>query len=710
MASIWSKLNIRALGRRAEPAPGAARDPAMDAKHAGARPLPLIGTLPLERQVQILGAIVIVLVCVAGAIAYGNARFAAIDTAYIEVAGQMRMLTQRLAKAAQLAVQGKESAFTQLQQSRTLFASDLTLLTSGGEQPGISLPPSSEPAQAVLSELAKSWDGSQKNADAMLAAKPILIELGRSFQALNDKNSELLDATEQLAGRMTQAGSAARDLAAANQLIMLTQRIAKNANLLHVGESIDPESAFLLSKDSNDFAERVRGLSTGNETLRLTAQRDADVREQLDALGGTFGEYQTHVVSIVQRLKSLDTSKQASAALFNDSEKLLAGTETLIAQYENEARTRTWLGRAAILCGAAALFFLLVIGKALRDDANMRTQLEVAANRQTQDAILRLLDEIQKLADGDLTARANVTEDVTGAIADSINLTIEELRRLVTGVISAADHVAAKTSETREVSGQLLEAAQRQREEIRETSDAVLKMAQSINEVAARAGESAQVASQSLAVAAQGAQAVRNAMSGMNAIRDQIQETSKRIKRLGESSQEIGEIVGLISDVSEQTNVLALNAAIQATAAGPAGRGFTVVAEEVQRLAERSAESTKQISAIVKTIQTDTHDAVAAMERSTQGVVDGTQLADSAGQALAQIERVSRQLSELIETISAATRAQDQSAAQMAANIKDILSVTELTTEGTQRNATSTVELAQLAGDLKSSVARFKLQ
>ena len=713
MASILAKLNPWARAKAAPaptPAAARARTPDVEIKPANARTLPLIGHLPFERQVRILGVIIIVLVCIGGGIAYGNGRVASFNTAYIEIAGQMRMLTQRLAKAAQLAVQGKESAFVQLQESRELFARDLVLLTTGGEQPGISLPPSSEDAQAVLSELAKAWEGSQKNADAILAAKSILVELGRSFAAINAKNADLLDAAEQLAGRMTQAASTARDLAAANQLIMLTQRIAKNANLLHVGESIDPESAFLLGKDTNDFAERVRGLAAGSETLRLTAQHNADVKEQLEALNGTFAEYQTSVVSIVQRLKSLDASKQASLALFNDSEKLLGGTEKLIAEYEREAGARTWLGRLAIICGIAALFFLLVVGKVLRDDGDRRTQLEAAANRKTQDAILRLLDEIHALADGDLTVRAKVTEDVTGAIADSINLTVEELRQLVTGVISATAQVAAKTGETRQVSGQLLEAAQRQRGEIRETSDAVLKMAQSINEVSARAGESARVAAQSLTAAGQGTQAVRNAMSGMNAIREQIQETSKRIKRLGESSQEIGEIVELISDITEQTNVLALNAAIQATAAGPAGRGFTVVAEEVQRLAERSAESTKQISSIVRTIQSDTHDAVAAMERSTQGVVDGTRLADSAGQALAQIEQVSRQLSELIESISTATRAQNESAAKMAENIQDILSVTELTTEGTQRNATSTVELARLAEDLKSSVARFKLQ
>ncbi len=705
MASILSKLKLPAA-----PPPQQQPAGAPEMKPAGGRPLPLLGHLPLERQARILGAVIIALVCIGGGIAFSNERSAIVNTAHIEIAGQMRMLTQRLAKAALLGVQGKEPAFPQLQESRDVFARDLALLTAGGERAAVSLPPSPDNAQAALAELAKLWEGSQKSADAILAAKPILIELGRTFDAVNARNAELLDAAEQLAGRMAQAGSSSRDLAAANQLVMLTQRIAKNANLLHVSESVDPESAFLLSKDASDFAERVRGLSSGNDALRLTAQRNADVKEQLDILAGIYAEYQTSVVNVVQRLKSLDASKQAGLALFNDSEKLLAATEQVIAQYEQVSNNRVWLGRIAIVCGVAALFFLLLVGAALRNDGNRRAQQEAAANRRTQDAILRLLDEIQSLADGDLTVQAKVTEDVTGAIADSINVTVEELRRLVAGVIGATDQVAAKTGETRLVSGQLLEAAQRQASEIRDTGAAVLKMAQSINDVSARAAESAQVAAQSLAAAAQGAQAVRNAMTGMHGIREQIQETSKRIKRLGESSQEIGEIVGLISDVTEQTNVLALNAAIQANAAGPAGRGFTVVAEEVHRLAEHSAESTKQIGTIVKTIQSDTHDAVEAMERSTLGVVEGTRLAESAGQALAQIQQVSKHLSGLIETISAATREQNESAAKMTANMNDILSITELTTDGTRRTATSTVELARLAEDLKSSVARFKLR
>ena len=209
--------------------------------------------------------------------------------------------------------------------------------------------------------------------------------------------------------------------------------------------------------------------------------------------------------------------------------------------------------------------------------------------------------------------------------------------------------------------------------------------------------------------AKKGTQAVQDSIKGMNEIRNQIQETSKRIKRLGESSQEIGEIVELISDITEQTNVLALNAAIQAASAGDAGRGFTVVAEEVQRLAERSGEATKQIAAIVKTIQTDTQDAVAAMERSTQGVVEGARLSDSAGTALTEIDRVSRRLAELIEQIASSTSREATLANEVADNIQHIFAGTEQTGEGTRATAQQVRELSSMAEELRESVARFKI-
>jgi len=296
-----------------------------------------------------------------------------------------------------------------------------------------------------------------------------------------------------------------------------------------------------------------------------------------------------------------------------------------------------------------------------------------AENKRNQEAILRLLNEMGDLADGDLTIRAKVTEDITGAIADSMNYTIDELRALVTGVNNASTQVSAKSQQAQAVSVQLLDAAKKQSREIQSTTEQVLSVANTLSTVSTNAEESSKVALRSLAASDKGRLAVQNSISGMNDIREQIQETSKRIKRLGESSQEIGEIVELISDITEQTNVLALNAAIQAASAGEAGRGFSVVAEEVQRLAERSAEATKQIGAIVKTIQVTTN------------------------------------LATLIQKISSDTQTQAASANKVARNMQDILEINRQTTAGTQQTASSIKELADVASDLKSSVSGFKL-
>jgi twitching motility protein PilJ len=319
------------------------------------------------------------------------------------------------------------------------------------------------------------------------------------------------------------------------------------------------------------------------------------------------------------------------------------------------------------------------------------------------------MNELQTVAEGDLTQQATVTEDITGAIADSVNYTLEELRTLVSQVQSTVGRVTETTMKVEENSTELLGASAEQLREIRDTGDSVLKMAGRINDVSAQAKETVSVARESLAASESGQRAVQDAIGGMNVIRDQIQDTSKRIKRLGESSQEIGEITELISDITEQTNVLALNAAIQAASAGDAGRGFSVVAEEVQRLAERSADATRQIAAIVRTIQTDTQDAVGAMERSTQGVVEGARLSDAAGTALGNIDRVTRELSDLVARISDEALREAESANVVAANIQHIFAVTEQTSEGTRATSVMVRELALSAEDLKTSVARFKI-
>jgi methyl-accepting chemotaxis protein len=410
-------------------------------------------------------------------------------------------------------------------------------------------------------------------------------------------------------------------------------------------------------------------------------------------------------------------ARQAARDVSAAAEHMFEQSREVSVGYRGVVQTQNEVILGALALSALALVCLLLIGRIVVDDAESRafeSQQAAAANeranQRTQEAILRLLDEMGSLAQGDLTVRANIGDEVTGAIADSVNYAVDELRRLVAGINEATTHVATASGQAQSITHELLDAAQRQSREITDTTAAVAGMSASIVQVSARADQSAVVAEESLTAATLGSSAVRRAMLGMDGIREQIQETAKRIKRLGESSQEIGEMVDLISDITEQTNVLALNATIQATSAGSAGRGFTLVAKEVQRLAERSAQATKQISAIVKTIQSDTQDAIAAMERSTEGVVEQAALADDAGRALMRIDQVSRHLAQLIGDISAATREQTESAARIARTMHDILEITELTTEGTRRTADSTAHLAGMAARLKQSVADFKLQ
>jgi twitching motility protein PilJ len=713
MASKLGVLKLYGRGNAAKPETVAARPAAPAAAPAGAgilsRPLPLLGRLRVGAQLQILITVLVVLLLVDAAVVAIDARQGNFGTVYIATVGKIRMLSQRLAKAAQQASQGNGEAFKQLRQSRDEFGALMKLLSFGGEPGGVSLPPSSASAKPALDKLDAEWKKTERNASIVIQEERNLVSLGEAVRSINANNPTLLELADEISALSVQSGGSARQNAVAGQLVMLTQRMAKNANTMLAGDIVDPEVAFLLGKDTNTFRDILQGLLKGNEGLRIAAVGDAEMKGKLGELEVGFREYQRAVSEILGNMQRLVSAKRATRDIFNDSESLLNTSEQLNTSYEEELAARQINFLVLGVVSVLAFLTLLLVGKVYIDDGRRRAEDSERQSRSNQEAILRLLDEIGNLANGDLTVRAKVTEEVTGAIADSINYTIDELRRLVTGITAAATEVTAATKQAQSVTGQLLQAAQRQSTEIQGTGRAVAQMTQTMTEVSKNAGDSAKVAASSLHAAEKGAQAVQNAIRGMNDIREQIQETSKRIKRLGESSQEIGEIVQLISDITEQTNVLALNAAIQAASAGEAGRGFTVVAEEVQRLAERSGEATKHISAIVKSIQRDTHDAVEAMERSTQGVVQGTKTADEADQALREIGQVSNRLAELIGSISNATQQQAESATKVAANMKAILAITQLTTEGTKQTAASAAKLTVLADGLKSSVSGFKL-
>ena len=639
----------------------------------------------------------------------------------VAATGQALMQAQRVAKSGTQALLGVPHAFIELKDSVQVFASNARGLAQGDA--ALNLVPVKESYQADVQAMLKQAETTEKNAKAVLKQEDVLIKVAQALRNVNQQSSALLDLSETVGSLLMQDKIIREEIEAITQMGMLTQRIGKSANEFQSIEGVNPEAVFLLGKDLNTFQEIVKGLLTGNEELGLPGTANPQARQQLTTLLAQYEATRTDAETILSNLQGLVSAREAQSAVVGDSEPLREKLEAL--QQRLSADAGVGLVQLAVLGGLALIVLLSGIGiarVALLDsrqrqqqaeqqqrEARLQEQEAKRINDANQAAILRLMNELQNLADGDLTQEATVTEDITGAIADSVNYTVEELRLLVGSVQKTASQVVDTTTQVDNTSAQLLAISTEQLREIRGTGQAILDMAQRITEVSAQAQSSAEVANQSLLSAEQGQKAVQDTIGGMNAIRDQMQETSKRIKRLGESSQEIGEITELISDITEQTNVLALNAAIQAASAGEAGRGFSVVAEEVQRLAERSGEATRQIATLVRTIQTDTQDTVAAMERATLGVVEGARLSDSAGAALAEIHSVSRRLAQLIDEISKTTQHEASLANEVADDIQHIFVVTEQTGEGTRSTAEQVRELARMAQELRQSVTRFRI-
>ncbi len=681
--------------------------------------IPVLGARTAAQHQRILSLLLVAAFVVLAVAVYWVISQTNRAAAQVGATGQALMQSQRVAKSVSQALIGSPEAFTELKEASSALTSNVQGLKAGND----TVPALGDEYSESLGAISTLVDRADKNANVVLGQQKTLTQVGTSLRTVSRQSSDLLEVAETISSLKLQQNASAAEISAAGQLVMLTQRIGKSANEFMTMEGVSPEAVFLLGKDLNSFREIAQGLLNGSQELRLPPARDEQTRERLGALLKMYEETRTLAGGILGNLQGLVSAREAQTAVVADSEPLRKDLEALQTSLSSESGL-TWKSFLALLIPAvvavlAAVGFGYVQLRESRERQGMaelqrhsaeQQQLESKrVNDANQAAILRLMNELQTVAEGDLTQEATVTEDITGAIADSVNYTVEELRSLVGNVQSTATRVAQTTSRVETTSTELLATSTEQLREIRETGQSVLDMAARINDVSAQAQESASVARQSLVAAESGLTAVQNAIGGMNAIRDQIQETSKRIKRLGESSQEIGEITELIADITEQTNVLALNAAIQAASAGEAGRGFSVVAEEVQRLAERSGDATRQIAALVKAIQTDTQDAVAAMERSTQGVVEGARLSDNAGTALSEIDQVSRKLAELIEQISASASKEANQANEVASNIQHIFAVTEQTGESTRTTANQVRELARMADELRQSVARFKI-
>ncbi|MES2261464.1 MAG: methyl-accepting chemotaxis protein [Pseudomonadota bacterium] len=692
--------------------------------------LPLIGNLAAQQQLSILSTALAISLALSAVFVGLNISHSGGASNQTQIASDALMHSQRIGKAVPNAVQGNAEAFRQLEESRQALNQDFKLMLEGGTYQGRGTGAPREALAPVVAAARKKWAASDRAAETILRLKPALSGIDQALKRLDAMSPALLAQTEDIVALKVQRGGSARELAALGRLTMLTQRMSRSAAEFMTAGAIRSETAFQLGRDTALFRATIEAFLLGSEALQLAPTRDQELREKFGTLQTQFEDYQKLAVTILDKLDNFSAAKNAEQLIFDENEELrqrLGEVQGAFRAEQDSLNGTFWLmvaGGMLTLLSAAAIGRVLLQdsynrtrgadrrrqeAEAMRQQAQRKEEEAKAMNDQNQAAILRLMNELQEVADGDLTVQATVSEDITGAIADSVNYTVEELRGLVGRVTSTAEQVTAASSHAQNISSDLLLASQQQSREIQDASSTVVKMANEITDVSKSAAESADVARQSVAAARQGSTAVENAIKGMHEIREQIQETSKRIKRLGESSQEIGEITELISDITEQTNVLALNAAIQAASAGEAGRGFSVVAEEVQRLAERSAEAAKQIGALVRTIQTDTHDAVAAMEKSTQGVVEGARLSDAAGAALADISQVSNRLAELIQGISFATGMQATSANGVAQNIQHILLVTEQAQDGTQQTAQSIHKLSMLAQELKNSVSRFRI-
>nr|WP_199044619.1 methyl-accepting chemotaxis protein [Dyella sp. ASV24] len=625
---------------------------------------------------------------------------------------QIQVLSQQTAKLALEAADGNVDSFKELETNRNTIDSAIQRLNKGDEKGGMKpyADANATPAGRAVSALSNAWGQLDGDIGKILSNKALVVDsaqrastLGRELPLLNSSMEQVVNILQQRGGSAEQTYTSARQMVLADRMIRRVQEV------LQGGDASQP-AADGLARDGQLYGSVLKGLLEGNTEVGVRAMGDANARKILADMQTQWDGLQDPVGKLVSAAGNLSDVKRAGNQASLDSQNVLLRANELADQISKLPTRRLfpnlWWGVLGAI-GAAAFLAVLIVQ--LIADQRRRFQESTELNQRNQEAIMRLLDEMGSLAEGDLTVKTTVTEDITGAIADSVNYAIDELRTLVTTINETSEQVSSSAQETQTTARHLAESAQNQAQRISTATTAINQIASLMDTVSKDSAESADVAERSVQIASRGAEVVRETISGMDSIRDQIQETSKRIKRLGESSQEIGSIVELINDIAEQTNILALNAAIQAASAGEAGRGFAVVADEVQRLAERSASATKRIETLVQTIQSDTNEAVNSMEQTTAEVVAGARLAEDAGSALGDIERVSHDLSALIQNISTQARQQSTAATDISVSMNAIQEITSQTSQGASQTADSIGYLAQLASDLRRSVAHFKL-
>ena len=639
-----------------------------------------------------------------------------VDTERLNAAEELRVLSQQLSNNASESVGGNIDAFNFLAETRNNFDRNFVTLQRAVLAYDFQFTPKDEVVNS-LNRIEGLWTKALENTDSILRSRKTVLDLHDVAKQLEQTIPQLQDLSASIADELIRNNASSSQVNLASRQVLFAERLIGSVQKVLSGGEGAENAANIFRQDVENFGRVVNGMLNGDSSNGISRVAVSSIRNKLEQVSSIFRSVSDNSSYIINSTTELFKIHEASDEIFADSPAMLAAARTVTNAFADSSNLRI-PGNPLLSAALLLVVMFLLAAVYLQQRRSEREQIELSEelasrekeqNERNQEAIIRLLDEMEGLADGDLTAHATVTEDFTGAIADAMNYTIDQLRSLVSAINNTVDQVSSASTNSRNTSSELAEASRVQADEITGATSAILEMAKTIEQVSENANETSEMAQESVAIAKSGGDVVRNSIRAMDTIREQIQETSKRIKRLGESVQEIGDIVALINDISDQTNILALNAAIQATMAGEAGRGFAVVSDEVQRLAERSGNAAKQIEGLVKTIQTDTNQAIISMESSTTEVVSGARLAQDAGVALERIESVSHDLAGLIQNISETARQQAASAGKITETMKVIQNITTNTALGTEQTAKSIDNLAELATELKSSVSGFKL-